>query len=332
MSASAGGAGSAASGHRPERRRIAIEEHFQGPGFVHDPGGAFRPDVGRHLQERIADFTEYRIPEMDRAGVDVQVLSTFAPTVQGVTDPAEATQLARASNDFLAEVIREHPRRFAGLCALPTQDPSAAAAELERSVAELGLKGAMINGHTGGLYLDDQRYLPLWEQFAALGVPAYIHPVSTPGPWAPAAGYPEILMAAWGWAVETGSHALRLVYSGLFDRFPELTVVIGHMGEFLPFNLWRLDSRTAVFLSPHPLTHPPSHYILRNFMITTSGVFSDPPLVAARDALGAERILFAVDYPYESMDYAVDWIEAAPLSRDERDLICYGNAERLLNL
>ena len=321
-----------ASGHRPERRRIAIEEHFQGPGFVHDPGGAFRPDVGRHLQERIADFTEYRIPEMDRAGVDVQVLSTFAPTVQGVTDPAEATQLARASNDFLAEVIREHPRRFAGLCALPTQDPSAAAAELERSVTELGLKGAMINGHTGGLYLDDQRYLPLWEQFAALGVPAYIHPVSTPGPWAPAAGYPEILMAAWGWAVETGSHALRLVYSGLFDRFPELTVVIGHMGEFLPFNLWRLDSRTAVFLSPHPLTHPPSHYILRNFMITTSGVFSDPPLVAARDALGAERILFAVDYPYESMDYAVDWIEAAPLSRDERDLICYGNAERLLNL
>ena len=220
LSASAEGAGSVASGHRPERRRIAIEEHFQGPGFVHDPGGAFRPDVGRHLQERIADFTEYRIPEMDRAGVDVQVLSTFAPTVQGVTDPAEATQLARASNDFLAEVIREHPRRFAGLCALPTQDPSAAAAELERSVTELGLRGAMINGHTGGLYLDDQRYLPLWEQFAALGVPAYIHPVSTPGPWAPAAGYPEILMAAWGWAVETGSHALRLVYSGLFDRFP----------------------------------------------------------------------------------------------------------------
>lgn len=324
--------GNGASGHRPERRRIAIEEHFQGPGFVHDPAGAFKPDVGRHLQDRIADFTEYRIPEMDRAGIDVQVLSTFAPAVQGVNDPAAAAQLARASNDFLAEVIREHPSRFAGLCALPTQDPGAAAAELERSVAELGLKGAMINGHTGGLYLDHERYLPLWEKFAALGVPAYIHPVSTPGPWAPAAGYPEILMAAWGWAVETGSHALRLVYSGLFDRFPELTVVIGHMGEFLPFNLWRLDSRTAVFLEPHPLAHPPSHYILRNFMITTSGVFSDAPLVAARDALGAERIMFAVDYPYESMDYAVDWIEEAPLTRDERDLICHANAERLLNL
>ena len=139
-------------------------------------------------------------------------------------------------------------------------------------------------------------------------------------------------MAAWGWAVETGSHVLRLVYSGLFDRFPGLTVVIGHMGEFLPFNLWRLDSRTAVFLEPHPLHHPPSRYILRNFMITTSGVFSDAPLAAARDALGAERILFAVDYPYESMDYAVDWIEDAPLSGDERDLICHGNAELLLNL
>ena len=174
--------GNGASGHRPERRRIAIEEHFQGPGFVHDPVGAFKPDVGRHLQDRIADFTEYRIPEMDRAGIDVQVLSTFAPAVQGVNDPAAAAQLARASNDFLAEVIREHPTRFAGLCALPTQDASAVAAELERSVSELGLKGAMINGHTGGLYLDDERYLPLWEKFAALGVPAYIHPVSTPGP------------------------------------------------------------------------------------------------------------------------------------------------------
>jgi 2,3-dihydroxybenzoate decarboxylase len=316
----------------PARRRIAIEEHFQGPGFVHDPVGAFKPQFARALQERIADFTEFRIPEMDQAGIDVQVLSTFAPAVQGETDPARAIELARANNDFQAEVIREHPARFAGLCSLPTQDPSAAAAELERGVTELGLKGAMINGHTGGLYLDDERYLPLWEKFAELGVPAYIHPVSTPGPWAPAEGYPEILMAAWGWAVETGSHALRLLYSGLFDRLPELQVIIGHMGEFLPFNLWRMDSRTAIFLEPHPLAHPPSHYVEQNFLITTSGVFSDPPLVAAVDALGPERILFAVDYPYESMEYAVQWIEHAPVDEGNRDLICHGNAERVLGV
>jgi 2,3-dihydroxybenzoate decarboxylase len=314
------------------RRRIAIEEHFQGPGFVHDPVGAFKPPFAHALQERIADFTEFRIPEMDQAGIDVQVLSTFAPAVQGETDPARAIGLARANNDFQAEVIREHPDRFAGLCSLPTQDPGAAAVELERSVTELGLKGAMINGHTGGLYLDDQRYLPLWEKFAELGVPAYIHPVSTPGPWAPAEGYPEILMAAWGWAVETGSHALRLVYSGLFDRLPELRVIIGHMGEFLPFNLWRMDSRTAIFLEPHPLAQPPSHYIEHNFLITTSGVFSDPPLIAALDALGPERILFAVDYPYESMEYAVNWIEQAPIGDPDRDLICHANAERVLGL
>jgi 2,3-dihydroxybenzoate decarboxylase len=321
-----------AAAARPERRRVAIEEHYQGPGFVHDPHGAFRPEFGRALQERIGDFTELRLPEMDAAGVDVQVLSNFAPAVQGVQDAAEAIELARAGNDFIAEIVREHPQRFAGWCGLPTQDPPAAAAELERAVSELGLKGAMINGHTRGAYLDEERFLPLWEKFAELGVPAYIHPVSTPGPWAPAEGYPEILMAAWGWAVETGSHVLRLLYGGVFDRYPELTVIVGHMGEFLPFNLWRLDSRTEVFLQPHATTHPPSHYLLNNFLITTSGVFSDAPLVGALAALGPERILFAVDYPYESMASAVDWIEAAPIAEPDRDLICRGNAERVLGL
>jgi 2,3-dihydroxybenzoate decarboxylase len=207
-----------------------------------------------------------------------------------------------------------------------------AAGELERAVSELGLKGAMINGHTGGVYLDDERYLPLWDKFAELDVPAYIHPVTTPGRWAPAEGYPEILMAAWGWAVETGSHVLRLLFGGVFDRYPELTVIVGHMGEFLPFNLWRFDSRTDVFLQPHATVHPPSHYLLHNLMITTSGVFSDPPLIGALAALGSERIMFAVDYPYESMDVAVDWIETAPIGEPDRELICHANAERVLGL
>jgi 2,3-dihydroxybenzoate decarboxylase len=313
-------------------RRISVEEHFLGPGFDQDPS-VFEPSLARYIAARTHDFVEHRLTEMDAAGVDMQVLSLAAPGLQAVADPAVAASQARAINDFLAEVVRAHPDRFAGWAAVPTIDPQAGADELERAVRELGMRGAMINGHTGGVYLDDPRFLPLWERVADLGVPLYIHPVNAPGTWATVEGYPEIATAAWGWAAETGSHALRLVFSGLFERFPQLTLILGHMGELLPFNLWRLDDRAkTMFVDAHPLPHPPSHYLKQNLMVSTSGVFSDVPLLACRDALGADRIMFAVDYPYQYMADGVQWLEGALIDEREREMIFHGNAERLLGL
>jgi 2,3-dihydroxybenzoate decarboxylase len=313
-------------------RRIIVEEHFLGPGYEQDLS-IFEPSVARYITARAHDFVEHRLAEMDEAGIDMQVLSLAAPGLQAVAEPGAAVSQAQAVNDFLAEVVRAHPDRFAGWAAVPTIAPQAGADELERAVRELGMRGAMINGHTGGVYLDDPRYLPLWERVADLGVPLYIHPVNAPGTWATVEGYPEIATATWGWAAETGSHALRLVFSGLFERFPQLTLVLGHMGELLPFNLWRLDDRAStMFVDAHPLPHPPSHYLRQNLMVSTSGVFSDVPLLACRDALGADRIMFAVDYPYQYMSDGVAWLDAAPLDDQERELIAHGNAERLLGL
>jgi 2,3-dihydroxybenzoate decarboxylase len=316
-------------------RKIALEEHFLVEGFAYigrtegsGPAAAFR----RQAAERLPEIDALRLGAMDKAGIDIAVLSLFQPGIQGERDTATALHKAQAVNDMLAERIARHPARFRGFAAVPMQDPQEAADELERAVRELGFKGALINGHTQGVYLDDQHCLPFWERVAALDVPVYLHPANPMTIPAAFEGYPGLAQAIFGWAAETGGHALRLVLSGLFDRFPSLTVILGHMGEALPFYLWRIDSRFKISEPKVSLRQMPSEYIRRNIAVTTAGVFSPEPLRCAIDAMGLGRVLFSVDYPLEDSDEAARFIETAPLSEAERSAVCFRNAERLLRL
>lgn len=315
-------------------RVIALEEAFTFAPF-HDQESALvaaiNPEWGRYVDERIADLTDLRLAEMDAAGVDMQVLSLTSPGIQGMSDATAAVRVAQQANDLVARVVEEHPARFTALAALPTQDPAASVAELTRSITDLGLRGALINGHTDGVYLDDPRFERLWAHAEALQAPIYIHPADPPKPFAVCAGYP-LQEAAFGWAFETGTQVLRLALAGVFDRFPGVTVIVGHMGEFLPYSLARLDDRIDFYVADYSLPHPPSHYIRRNVMVTTSGVNDTAPLRCAIDAMGADRVMFAVDYPYQRNEPAVEFILGASLSADERELICHGNAERVLRL
>ncbi len=316
-------------------RKIALEEHFLVEGFANmerPEGSGAAAAFRREAAERLPEIDALRLEAMDKAGIDIAVLSLFQPGIQGERDTATAIRKAKTVNDRLAERIAKHPARFRGFAAVPLQDPREAANELERAVKELGFEGALVNGHTRGVYLDDAGCLPFWERVAALDVPIYIHPANPMTIPAAFEGYPGLAQAIFGWAAETGGHALRLVLSGLFDRFPSLTIILGHMGEALPFYLWRIDSRFKINEPRVSLRLMPSAYIRRNIAVTTSGVFSPEPLRCAIDALGLDRVLFSVDYPLEYSDEAAQFIETAPLSAVEREAVCYRNAERLLKL
>jgi len=316
-------------------RKIALEEHFMAPGFqAYSKGYLQHIDaaVMADLAKRLADFDDIRIGEMDRAGIDFTVLSQTGPGVQGEADRAAAIGRARENNDFLAAQVARHPTRFAGFAALPMHDPVTAADELERAVKQLGFKGSLVNGHTQGMYYDNPAYDAFWERMQELDVPMYLHPTDAYVMPHVYAGHPEISGAAWGWGVETASHALRLVFAGVFDRFPRLKIILGHMGEGLPFQRWRFDSRFAVYSHGIKLAKKPSEYIGSNIVITTSGVCSPAALNGAIAEMGAEAVLFSVDYPYESTAIAADFIEQAPMDDATRSLVCHGNAERILKL
>ncbi|MGT2456425.1 amidohydrolase family protein [Cupriavidus basilensis] len=316
-------------------RKIALEEHFMAPGFqAYSKGYLQHIDaaVMADLAKRLADFDDIRIGEMDRAGIDFTVLSQTGPGVQGETDRDAAIGRARENNDFLAAQVARHPTRFAGFAALPMHDPVTAADELERAVKQLGFKGSLVNGHTQGMYYDNPAYDAFWERMQELDVPMYLHPTDAYVMPHVYAGHPEISGAAWGWGVETASHALRLVFAGVFDRFPRLKIILGHMGEGLPFQRWRFDSRFAVYSHGIKLAKKPSEYIGSNIVITTSGVCSPAALNGAIAEMGAEAVLFSVDYPYESTAIAADFIEQAPMDDATRSLVCHGNAERILKL
>jgi 2,3-dihydroxybenzoate decarboxylase len=314
-------------------RKIAIEQHFvtydtrQYAGSAHVP-----PQIWNAFESKLLDFEEHRLVEMDRLGIDMEVLSFGSPGIQGESDTTKAIGLARIVNDDLAKIIERFPTRFAGFASVATQDPSAAAKELERAVSQLGFKGVMISGQTLGTYLDDQRYWPLLETAERLGVPIYLHPAPGFQALPIYAGHSYLEGPMWSWGVETATHALRMIFAGVFDAFPKLTLVLGHMGEGLPFTLWRLDSRYKIAKFEKPLKMLPSEYIARNVAITTSGVCSDAPLLCSIAALGAERILFATDYPFESDEEAVHFMDKAPISETDRALIYHRNAERLLNI
>jgi 2,3-dihydroxybenzoate decarboxylase len=316
-------------------KKIALEEHFWTEGFPHTGKvGAelFEPWFLRLLDERLPEFSELRIAAMDAAGIAVSVLSLVSPGVQVERDHAKAVSAASRVNDVLAAEIAKHPTRYAGFAHLPMQEPDAAVRELERCVKTLGFKGALINGHSNGVYLDDARYLPFWEHVAALAVPVYIHPVHMAVRPPVLDDYPGLAASIWGWTAETGGHALRLILSGLFDRLPTLAIILGHMGETLPFCLWRLDSRFKIYRPKVKLERLPSDYVRRNFFATTAGACQPEALQCTIAALGADRVMFSVDYPLEESLEAARFIEAAPISEHERELVCWKNAARLLRL
>lgn len=318
---------------------IALEEAFwydrlpaDGAPMAHVP---VKPAAIADWQRKLVDFTEFRLPEMDELGIDMQVLSLTAPGIQAQPDPRAAVADARAANDFLAGVVAAHPGRFQGLAAVPLQDPVGAVAELRRAVTGLGLCGALVNDHTLGHYLDEPQYAPFWEALQDLGAPLYIHPNPVPADeWAVLRGYPGLDHATWSWNQRTGGHALRLVFGGVFDRFPGARIILGHMGEFLPAQLFRIDTRYRD-LDPErqpQLEKLPSEYFGSNIAITTSGVFSHPSLMDAIQMIGIDNVMFSVDYPFESNRQGVEFMRTAPLSPEDRNRVAHGNAERILGL
>ncbi len=316
-------------------RRIALEEHFllDEPARVERwlsliPAAAPR-DVIDKLRAALADVDERRLEAMSQAGIDFAVLSSVG-VVQGVLDPTPALQLARQANDHLAEIVRRHPARYAGFATVPLQDPEAGADELERAVRQLGMKGCMVFGHTNGLYLDDGRFDPFWERAQALDVPVYLHaadPMVAPPTYA---GRPELIGATWSWTAETAAHTLRIVFGGVLKRYPKVRILLGHMGETLPYLLWRLDSRAQAFREAGAAT--PGELIRGSIAITTAGMFSDAPLGCALQAMGEDAIMFSVDHPFESMAAASGWLDAAPVSEAVREKVSWGNAARILKL
>lgn len=312
-------------------RKVLIEEHFVTPefaGYAAESQDLIDPEPRAHFAPKLLDRGAGRLEEMDRLGIDMQILSLVAPGIQAEADRDLAVDRARMANDLLAETVREHPDRFGGFAALPLQDPKVAADELQRCVEELGFVGAMVNGHTGGRYLDEDEFDVVLERAERLEVPIYLHPNTSVDVGAVYENHRELIGPTWSWGVETATHALRMVFAGTFERRPNFTLIVGHMGEALPFILWRLDSRWEIAKGGRSLDLPPSDYIRRNVMVTTSGVCSAAPLLCTVQALGADRILLAGDYPFEDQGAVVDFIETAPISEPDREKIAFGNAAR----
>jgi 2,3-dihydroxybenzoate decarboxylase len=312
--------------------KIALEEHFLDPAtepYWRSTMVDVAPQKTAQLYACLTDFGERRLQMMEEHGIARMVLSVAGPGVQAEGDTATAIQRARASNDFLAREVQKRPDRYSGFAHLPMQDPKAAADELERCMRELKFCGAMINGHTGGKYLDDRAYDPFWERAAALGAPIYLHPADPVAPLPVLAGHNVLVRPMWGWGVETGSHALRIVCGGVFHRYPQAKLVLGHLGETLPFLLWRFDSRSKPY--GWNLPKPPSQYIKENIWVTLSGMYDAPPMHCSLGALGRDRVLFSADYPFDS-DGAGAFMDKVPLDETLRQDIAYNNAAKLLGL
>src|SRR3981081_4430235 len=267
---------------------------------------------------------------MDKAGIAKAVLSLAGPGVQAEPDRATAVRMAAGANDYLARELQKGRDRSAGFGALAMQNLNSPADELERCMRDLGFSGAMINGHTNGQYLDHPSLAPFWERAAALRAPIYIHPTDPVTPSPVLDGYQALRRATWEWGFETGSHALRLVFGGVFARFPDAKVILGHLGETLPYLLWRFDSRANLYGVTLP--RPPSDYIRSNIVVTTSGMSSAEPLNCAIAALGHECVMFSSDYPFESAEEAGRFMDHVALSDEVRADIAFNNDKRILNL
>src|SRR5262244_425610 len=311
---------------------IALEEHYWDAEVSKhfEPGDSRSPE----LVKKLNDVGELRIKAMDEAGIDVQVLSHAAPSTQRL-DAATAIPLAKRANDRLNETVRAHPTRFAGFAALPTADPKAAADELERCVTRLGFKGAMIHGLALGKFVDDRQFWPIYARAEKLDVPIYLHP-SLPHAGVTEAYYadyahqfPMVVRPAWGYTVETATTAIRMVLSGVFEAHPGLKIILGHLGETLPFLVWRIDQALA---RPGQKSLSFREVFCNNFYITTSGNFSNPALLCCIMELGVDRILFAVDWPFVENAPATRWLETAPICDEDKVKILGGNSKRVLRM
>jgi 2,3-dihydroxybenzoate decarboxylase len=318
--------------------KIALEEHFSIEGMTYKNDVMDAPTFAE-VNRRLVETESLRIEAMDKAGIELSILSFFSPGIQAETEPDVAVEHAKRANDFLYDVIARHPDRYAGFAAVPLQDPDAAAGELERCVKELGFKGAMVNGYSNvenentGEYTDEPKFEVFWAKVAELDVPVYLHPRdSLTNQQRIYEGHPELLSAAWDYGVETSIHALRLITSGVFDRHPGVNVIIGHLGETLPFGIWRVQHIIKRRGMCEDLEKSISGYLSNNFFITTSGNFSTPALLNAMLAVGSDRILFSTDYPYESAEEAAEWFDSCPISEPDRVKMGRENAAKLFDL
>jgi len=319
---------------KPQCPVIAIEEHYWDEELAKTYSGVESTRRDEQLK-RLYDLGDLRIKDMDEAGVDMQIISHGAPSAQKLSGD-DAVPLVKRVNDRLAAAVARHPTRFAGFATLPTSDPGAAADELERTVTRHGFKGAMIHGLANGTFLDDRKFWPIFERAEKLDVPIYLHP-AVPHPQVMdvyykeyAKDFPMVIRAAWGFTVETATIAIRLVLGGVFDRYPDLKIVLGHLGETLPFLVWRIDHALARPGSSRPMSF--RDVFCRNFWITTSGNFSNPALLCCVMEMGIDRILFAIDWPFVPNPPGTRWMENVPLCDEDKAKILSGNAKRLFRM
>ena len=320
--------------------KIALEEHFAIEATLED-SHVFGAHVWTELRSRLIDIQTRLIASMDANGVGMMILSLNAPAVQAIADPKRAIEVARQANDALAEHVRKRPDRFAAFAALPLQDPDAAIRELERCVKELKFVGALVNGFSDSgdpntlLYYDLPQYRPFWQAVDALGVPFYLHPRNPLPDQIPGyRGHNWMLGPNWAFAAETSVHALRLIGSGLFDECPNLKIVLGHLGEGIPANLWRIDHRNGWMKAAHKYAAKKSvaDYFRKNFWVTTSGNYSTSSLKQVIEELGADRVMFSVDWPFEDPGEACDWMDKTPIAEADRQKIGRDNAVKLFKL
>lgn len=321
-----------------ERFRRELEENATGDRGFHSLWTFYGGDSerARLLAARIQDLDERRLADMDAAGIDHQLISLTCPGVQ-IFEPAEAIALAARANDDLADACRRYPARFSGLAAIAPQDPLAATRELERGVRELGLRGAIVNSHTQGEYLDDEKFWPIFEAAAALDVPIYLHPNTPSNRLIEPFLERGLDGAIYGFAVETGLHLLRLITAGVFDRFPTLKLVVGHLGEALPFWMTRLDfmhgaSIRAGRARTRRLELAPSEYLRRNVWFTTSGMAWAPAVMFVRQVVGGDRVLYAMDYPYQYVPDEVRAMDGLPITPAQKRAFFQDAADKLFGL
>jgi 5-carboxyvanillate decarboxylase len=348
-----------AAGRKPQPApylRIATEEAFAPPEMLDiyrrilekgdaDPG--FKGLMGfymsspseraQHIMRCLTDLDALRIQHMDDCGIDKQVIALTAPGVQAMDKPT-AVSFSKVANDMLADAVRRHPTRFVGMIAVPPQDPAAAAKEIDRGVTQLGMHSVIINSHTHGEYLSDPKF---WDIFAAAeshDVPIYLHPNALPASMLQPFQECGLDGAIYGFGVETGLHALRIITAGVFDRFPRLKMIIGHMGEALPFWMYRLDymHRATVlskrYDSMRPLQKKPSDYLRENLYITNSGVAWEPAIRFSQQVLGADRVLYAMDYPYQHLVDEVIALDNMDMSAEDKKKFFQTNAQTVFKI
>lgn len=312
---------------------IDLEAHFLTKDFAEYAHKIINRNMGA-MEEKLIDLGEGRLKDMDDAGIDVQVISLFQPPHIQRLDPSDANKWARSTNNELSAAVKKYPNRFVGLAAVPAQTPDEAVKELNRAVKELGLKGLCLVSNANEEYFDNEKYWPIFKTAQALDVPVYLHPTLPSAAMIGAyTGYETLSGPPHGYANEVSLHVMRLIYSGLFDRCPKLKMILGHMGEGLPFWLPRLDFHWLRTMPNRPnIEKKPSEYLKRNFTITTSGMFFQPALICAYLSFGADNIAFGVDYPPEINELAVRFIKEAPICDSDKEKICHANAEALLKM